>query len=459
MIIDFPDKLKELPKKDFILIPFFSDDSAHYLNNELCGIFISILNSTDEYIITFNHNECINLDINLVFNYINGLKCKKYVYRKKSIFKYVDNYNDFFDIESIYYILTNKSLTDSYNISSSSYKSDSEKHIRKLFPTVSNINRYIPILKIQESMSKSSYDIKLYVTNNKLSDDNTIHYNFMEKTISEFYKIESNGLFVDKEKLIEYFPHYSSNIDSNNLIYSEYNLYTITGRPSNSFDRLNFAAMNKENGTRKSIVSRYGKDGMLIMFDYDAYHLAIISKIVNYTFPDGIGIHEYLGRIYYGKDTLTSDEYAKSKEVSFQILYGGIDDSVAKEIEFFGTVKQFVSKMHDSYQNLGYVESPISNKRFYRDNIGDMNENKLFNYMLQELETSRNVNVIQNLNFLLKNTKTKLILYLYDAFVYDFYIPEGKELLKNITSVMEDNNVYKTKIYYGDTLHNMKKIT
>ena len=36
--------------------------------------------------------------------------------------------------------------------------------------------------------------------------------------------------------------------------YTEYNLYTSTGRPSNKFGGVNFAALNKEDGSRNSFV-------------------------------------------------------------------------------------------------------------------------------------------------------------------------------------------------------------
>ena len=194
------------------------------------------------------------------------------------------------------------------------------------------------------------------------------------------------------------------------------------------------------------------------MFDYDAYHLNLIANIVEYKFPDGTSIHDYLGKLYYGKDTLTEEEYNKSKEASFTILYGGFDDSVAKAIPYFGKVKGFIDDMWKSYDQKGYVESPISKKKFYKRNMELMTKNKLFNYMLQELETSRNILVMEKINNLLKTKNSKLILYLYDAFIFDIDINDGKDLVFEIKSIMEDNGLYKLKTYFGKDLHNMKKM-
>ena len=77
------------------------------------------------------------------------------------------------------------------------------------------------------------------------------------------------------------------------MVYSEYNPYTATGRPSNRFGGLNFAALNKKDGSRKKFISRYGKEGMLVEMDYDAYHLRLIGDEVNYKFPKG-SVHKHM---------------------------------------------------------------------------------------------------------------------------------------------------------------------
>ena len=48
------------------------------------------------------------------------------------------------------------------------------------------------------------------------------------------------------------------------LVYSEYNPYTTTGRPSNRFGGTNFAALNKTDGSREKYISRFD-GGMLVI--------------------------------------------------------------------------------------------------------------------------------------------------------------------------------------------------
>ena len=61
-----------------------------------------------------------------------------------------------------------------------------------------------------------------------------------------------------------------------------------------------------------------------------------------------------------------------------------------------------------------------------------MNRNKLFNYMIQLLETENNMKVLNDLVPYLKDKKSKLILYSYDSFLFDFKIEDGLGFLTDI---------------------------
>ena len=76
-----------------------------------------------------------------------------------------------------------------------------------------------------------------------------------------------------------------------------------------------------------------------------------------------------------------------------------------------------------------------------------MRPQKLFNYLLQNLETSKNVIILWDIIKILKNKQTKLVLYTYDAFLLDFKIDE-KNILKQILNVFEKHKL-KTKITHG----------
>ena len=66
-----------------------------------------------------------------------------------------------------------------------------------------------------------------------------------------------------------------------------------------------------------------------------------------------------------------------------------------------------------------------------------MNPQKLFNYTLQNLETSTNVLVLWDILCILKGCKTKLVLYTYDSFLFDFDESEST-ILEDIRKVFKN---------------------
>ena len=109
------------------------------------------------------------------------------------------------------------------------------------------------------------------------------------------------------------FTPYSGNNLNGKFIYSQYNLYTTTKRPSNSFNGINFAALNKENKSRKSFIP---DNDEFVEIDISSYHPTLIAKLINYKFEEE-DIHKHFAELY-GVD------YQKSKELTFKQLYGGV---------------------------------------------------------------------------------------------------------------------------------------
>jgi hypothetical protein len=63
-----------------------------------------------------------------------------------------------------------------------------------------------------------------------------------------------------------------------------------------------------------------------------------------------------------------------------------------------------------------------------------MNPQKLFNYILQNLETSTNIGILLKIHKILAGKNTKIVLYTYDSFLLDWDEDEEQELeaIKNI---------------------------
>jgi hypothetical protein len=114
--------------------------------------------------------------------------------------------------------------------------------------------------------------------------------------------------------------------------------------------------------------------------------------------------------------TLYKVDYAKAKELTFKQLYGGVFESY-KNLDFFKKIQSYTDKKWQQFENTGFIEVPISNYRIEKNNVGEMNPQKLFNYLLQGYETSQNILVLWDMMRILMGKNTKLVLYTYDSFL------------------------------------------
>jgi len=92
------------------------------------------------------------------------------------------------------------------------------------------------------------------------------------------------------------------------------------------------------------------------------------------------------------------------------------------------------------------------NKIFIRGDE-DITRNKLFNYIVQSTETSTNVELLELVFNYLEDKKTKLVLYTYDAFLFDYNKEDG-EIFTTIAQMLQ----YPVSVKQGNTYHGLKKI-
>jgi len=132
--------------------------------------------------------------------------------------------------------------------------------------------------------------------------------------------------------------------------------------------------------------------------------------LVDFEFDSG-DIHESFASMY-GVD------YAKAKELTFKQLYGGVFKQY-KDLPFFKSTSEYIRRNWEEFETTGEITCPISNYVFKKDELEDMNPQKLFNYILQNMETSLNIEILFRIFRLLKGKNTKLVLYTYDSFLFD----------------------------------------
>lgn len=250
--------------------------------------------------------------------------------------------------------------------------------------------------------------------------------NFSTLYPKSLYTIEKNGVYT-----------------TNGLEMTQYNFLTSTSRPSNTFNGINYAALKKGDDTRSRFISRF-EGGKLFSFDYDGYHIRLIGGLIGEPIPTDISAHNWLGQQY-------GVPMEQAKPITFRQLYGGVQDEY-KHIPFYESVSALIDKLWDEYSFQFGVKTPIF-KRIIKK-VPEMNKNKLFNYILQALETERNIFIINKLSKQLDGYKSVPVLYTYDSILFDVSDDEMDTYPQKVKEIMELGG-YPVKVEVGDNYKNM----
>jgi hypothetical protein len=426
---------------DWIVVPTYCNGERPVFTDSVSVAYVYLINLDEEAMLVFNHTEGLSLDENLLKEFPKDNKI--FVYGKKRFKRFLDQDN-IIDMNMVEYFYRNQPIEDDFETSAHEF-------FTRTFGNFNNLNSIIPIVKhIEKAQSITNRFLDVYDSFNE--DVAFTKYN--ELILDSLFQIEQNGLFTNYEQFRKKFNEASL---YDHFAYTEYNVYTTTGRPSNRFGGINYAALNKDNGQRTPFVSRFGENGFMLSFDYDAYHLRLLAELVDYQFPDGVSVHEHLGKFYFQKEELTAAEYSESKSISFRQLYGGIGQEYL-EIPFFAKVYEYTQLLWTQYKQDGFIETPMFGRKLFKSFFSEMNAAKLLNYLLQSFETERNMAVIHNILLRTKSYQSKLILYTYDAFLWDFDKRDGAMLIKLIKEELEQNGKYPVKLEIGPDYSNMIEV-
>ncbi len=423
-IIEDKEQLQRLELSDEAFIQIVtSNDYYHPKLSRASLVYYN--NGKKGYVFVINHSEGFSLELKLVEDFLKK-HTKIYLLDKKFHSYFLDLPNSI-DVQFI--CLDKNNEYSSFNCDTVVHKDFYIKH-----PVLPTLNEIIPIAKHYE---KCECLYKLVRDYFQLEMDIEL-----QERLTEAYKgVEESGIKVDLSCFHKKFqfqhPEYSLLGDT---IYSYYNLYNLTARPTNSFNGINFLAIPKDSDFRQCFVP---KNDFLVEFDFDAYHLRLISKLINFE-PPKESMHMYLGRAYFHVDELTDEQYKESKTITFKQLYGGIEAQY-KHIDFFKHLSEFIDQEWKKYN--AHKAAVLPTGRILKKLPG-MNKLKLFNYIVQNLETKENIDKILEINKLLSKKKTKLILITYDSFLFDFSQQDGKTILKKIKEILEKNNMV-VKHKYG----------
>jgi len=383
-----------------------SSHNVHPVENSVSLVYFKPIDAPKGYMLCLSHNETLSVSktgIDRLLEKFKVLYCRD----KKEILHY-------FPLKTLIDINTPPNtyipeLTKAHEIL---YYKHKDKP---------NINKIVPIVKHYEMCENTFLELKSNINKEKTNYDE--FYNSRVSVV--FNALERSGLRIHVPRFEQHFHPVNGE-----RVYTQYNLKTLTTRPSNKFKGVNYAALNKENGCRQSFIP---DNDILCEIDISAYHPSLSCRLIDYNFPT-VDIHDHMAGLY-------GVSYAKSKELTFKQLYGGVFDNY-KHLEFFQKIEEYVGKLWDNFKEVGWIECPISGYHFVDSALENMNPQKLFNYLLQNLETSMNVRILWDVLKVLRGKKTKLILYTYDSFLFDFSKDE-QDVMDNIRDVF---NKYKLNI-------------
>ena len=428
------DSLQRLSKLGLYVDVISSNDLYHHKLSSTVAVYIRPVNSKHGYIIPINHDEGLNVSKDRVYGILNSTS-KLYTVNKKELL-YHFNLQEATDLSLLYSMTKFDKLEFSRENSTLNYFYNKFKD----FP---NINQLIPISRLYESCEKV-YDQVKHVIDFKIPDG----FDFYNKAATNvFYLLEQSGLGVYYDNYREIFkprnPLYNT-VD--NTVLTSYNLYNVTSRPTNAFNSVNFAAIPKSPEHRKCF---HPTGDYFVELDFDGYHLRLLCEQIGYPLSDE-SAHTQLAKNYFGTDKISEEQYLEAKQINFQAIYGKIPEE-HKHLEIFQKIQEYIDTMWNFYNDNGVVYNPISDKPFTKE-LKEMHPAKLMNYMMQSLETARNILILKEVLRYLQNKKTKLVLYTYDSLLFDFNKEDGKETLVKLQEILETDGKYPIKVKYSKDL-------
>lgn len=431
MVIDSAEQLGQLKDKTMLVHPIAADNRLHTSCCTIIAIAMYDIENDQSYIASVSHPEGLFHIDNLQF-----LNKKAYITNRALLL--ANGYNiDAYDVELIHYLRTNKGFELEPNPMVINYNR-----------TVSNckkINALISLVKLEEQV------VEIY--NKHFYQQLPAGLDYYSDTLKRsLLTLQHNGLQIDPTKFDECFG--KSFALCGDKCHTQYNFYTITGRPSNRFGGINFAALPKEDSTRECFISRF-KDGVLLELDFNSYHPRLIADIIGYDFGTEDAYH-HLAKKYHNTNTPSAAQITKAKEDTFRQLYGGIKNEYLN-IPFFAATDAFSKQIWKHMIEHGYVDSLISGRRLLMSNYQDINEHTLFNYYIQMYETEHNARILSLVLEYLQSylLKSVAVLYTYDSVLFDVHPDEVDTIINHLIPCCIDLTKFPVKVKKGLNYKNM----
>jgi len=433
-IVETEEQLQDLePQEDSFIEVLLGNNLYHPKLNSMIGVYYRTKDKG--YILPISHSETFSLPVQAIKDFL-AKHTRLYCLDKKLVSYFLDAEN----VVDLGFIIMNKE--------NKMPEIDSDPLIyREFYRNFSHgpqLNRLIPIVKLYERSENIYQNIVPYI-----GKDN--HWNdFTNSMIKAYKRVEEVGIVIDPHKFEDNFQFVNPKFSIyKNKIYSSYNLYNLTSRPTNAFNGVNFLAINKDDGSRESFLPA---NSMFIELDFEAYHLRLIANMVQEYVGSTESIHRLLAREYFQKEDISEEELKEAKQLNFQQIYGGIKEEYA-HIPFFDRILKMQDSLWKRYNHHEGIH--LSTGRWLKKNE-NLYKQKLFNYYIQNMETVSNVTILNKILDVLEPYKSKVILVVYDSLLIDFNSEDGKEAITKIKEII-NNEGLTAQFKYGANYNSLKK--
>jgi hypothetical protein len=425
-----PEFCADVHAHDTIWVPILSDPVEHYRRNRFSFIYVYSVQTRREYLLGGHHGDLTPVEMPSLTG-----PGRRFVYRLKTF-----PLPGGMDADLIHWFCKNEPIP----------VDDLDRRVLSVYAgwyrNTPNWHDVVPILCFAETCRQIKNRL-LAVLPLFEPDAAFEHYN--KVLLPNLNWIEQTGVHVDVGRFSERFYPVTDD-----LVYTEYNPYTTTGRPSNHFRGVNFAALNKSDGSRACITPR-DPAGLLLEFDYQSFHLRLIGAMVQYDFPES-DIHAFLGRQYLQKDSLTPEEYEQSKQMTFTLLYGDVRQEYL-HLPFFRKVHDLSFRYFQDMMNETYVRTPLFHRKIRHHTLESVSRSKIFNYLVQAAETEFNSVILGRLRDYLYGKSSKLVLYTYDSFLIDYSPSDGRQFLNDVRTILTAPGM-EVRLKAGRNYHDMVRV-
>jgi len=442
---DYKKFLEECWNDDLFIHLVLTDDREHPCNENPSIFFVVNCRTEKIYHFSIDHQDAPKVvEWDELISDVEKLNGRKFVLDKKSFLQHGKIKHNLLDINLALHLKNEKF------INYLDFETNAHRFIHQNYYTYPLHNKVVPLMKHKESVLIIFHQINKFINYGIIRDKSYLRIN--DEIIPVLSELESNGIFVNGECFKK---HFEAKVH-NSYVYSQYNLHTSTGRPSNRFGRVNYAALKKDDGSRSCFVSRFGDNGTMMMVDYSAFHPHIICELTNFNISNDVDFYAYMAKLCFKKDMIDDEDIKEAKGLTFRQLYGGVEEEYS-HIKFFHNLKSFIDSHWKEYQQKGYTTTPFFGRKI--KDVVEPNPSKIFNYILQATETEISVPILGKVNSYLRDKNSKAVLYTYDSVLFDINLGEMDVIKPEIISIMKDNDRFPIKCYVGKSYDDLNQIS